>query len=206
MWLKKGDIHKRIAESEAARLAFQKAQALDPNDFTIAMRLGDLQIEDAKRSLQQLEAAKQDTVGARKSLIALEISEYRKRVERQPTDMTHRYNLGLRLLQIQDIDGAAAEFQKTVSDPKLRRGSHRYLGYCFTKKNLLDLAQQQYTAYLALVDDDQADEAKEVRYLRARVGEDLGKKADAIADYERLLAIDLAYKDAASRLNQVRQA
>lgn len=206
VWLKKGDIHRRIGELEAAREAFHKAQALDSADFTITMRLGEIVIEEAKRAVQQLEAAKQDPAAAKKNLLQVEIAEYRKRTERQPTDMLHRYNLGLRLIQMHDIDGAAAEFQKSVSDPKLRRGSHRYLGYCFTKKNLLDLAQQQYTSYLALVDDDQSDEAKEVRYLRARVCDDLGKKAEAITDYERLVALDMAYKDAATRLNQVRQS
>jgi hypothetical protein len=55
-----------------------------------------------------------------------------------------------------------------------------------------------------LTEDDQADEAKEVRFLRARVLEDAGKKEEALKDYERLVAIDLSYKDAAARLTALR--
>ena len=118
--------------------------------------------------------------------------------------MTHRFNLGTRLIQSSDIDGAATEFQKTVGDPKVRQESHRYLGFCFAKKNLLDLAVQQYTSYLSLALDDQSDKAKEVRYLRGRVLEDQSKRDDAIKDFERIVAIDLNYKDAATRLTKLR--
>jgi tetratricopeptide (TPR) repeat protein len=204
LWAKKGDIHRRIGELGPARAALLKAQELDPHDFTVTMRLGDIALDEARARVRQLEAAGQDAGPAKKELIQAEITEFRKRIERQPTDLTHRYSLGLNLIKTGDIDGAAAEFQRTVADPKLKKGSHRYLGFCFAKKNLLDLSTQQYTAYLALAEDDLADEAKEVRYLRARVLEDQGKKAEAIQDYERLVNIDLNYKDAATRLQRIR--
>lgn len=204
LWVKKGDIHRRIGETAEARAAFARAQQIDAHDFTITMRLGDLVLDEARAAIRRQEAAGQDAAAAKQELVQLEIAEYRKRIERQPTDLGHRYHLGMRLIQTGDIDGAAGEFQRTVADPKLKRGSHRYLGFCFAKKNLLELATQQYTAYLALAEDDLADEAKEVRYLRARVLEDQGKAADAIQDFERLVAIDLSYKDAAIRLQRLR--
>ena len=204
MWVKKGDIHRRMGQLADAKAAFLKAQGLDAHDFTVAMKLGDLILDEAKAKVDALVAAGQDATEAKKERLDLEIAEYRKRVERQPTDMNHRYNLGLKLLQSGEIDGAAAEFQRTVQDPRVRRGSHRYLGWCFAKKNLLDLASQQYTSYLSLAEDDQADEAKEVRYLRARVLEDLGKREESLKDFERLVNIDLNFKDAAARLNKLR--
>ncbi len=204
LWIKKGDIHLRISQLAEAKAAFAKAQAIDEHDFTLTMRLGDVAIREVQVRIDQLTAAGQDTAAAKAEKLTVEIAEYRKRVERQPTDMTHRYNLGTRLIQSGDIDGAAGEFQKTVGDPKLRQESHRYLGFCFAKKNLLDLAVQQYTSYLSLALDDQSDKAKEVRYLRARVLEDQKKRDDAIKDFERIVAIDLTYKDAAARLNKLR--
>jgi tetratricopeptide (TPR) repeat protein len=204
LWVKKGDLHAKFGPLSDAKLAYSKAQALDPHDFTVAMRLGDIAMADAKAVVEQLTAAGQDATAAKAERLQIEISEYRKRVERQPTDMGHRYSLGVRLIQAGDIDGAAGEFQKAVADPKMRQKSHKYLGFCFGKKNLLDLAVQQYTSYLSLVLDDQADEAKEVRYLRARVLEDQTKRDEAIKDYERIVAIDLNYKDAAVRLSKLR--
>jgi tetratricopeptide (TPR) repeat protein len=207
LWVKKGDIHRRINQFAEARAAFLKAQALDEHDFTISIRLGDIAIEEAKQKVEALSAPGQDPAAlaaAKAARLELEISEYRRRIERQPTDLSHRFNLGTRLIQSGDIDGAAAEFQKTVGDPKVRQESHRYLGFCFGKKNLLDLAVQQYTSFLSLALDDQSDKAKEVRYLRGRVLEDQGKRDDAIKDFERIVAIDLNFKDAAARLNKLR--
>ena len=207
MWVKKGDIHRRINQFAEAKAAFIKAQTLDEHDFTLVIRLGDIAIEEAKLKVDALSAPGQDPAAlaaAKVERLQLEISEYRRRVERQPTDMSHRFNLGTRLIQNGDIDGAAAEFQKTVGDPKVRQESHRYLGFCFAKKNLLDLAVQQYTSFLSLALDDQSDKAKEVRYLRGRVLEDQGKRDDAIKDFERIVAIDLNYKDAATRLSKLR--
>ena len=207
MWVKKGDIHRRINQFAEAKAAFIKAQTLDEHDFTLVIRLGDIAIEEAKLKVDALSAPGQDPAAlaaAKAERLQLEISEYRRRVERQPTDMSHRFNLGTRLIQNGDIDGAAAEFQKTVGDPKVRQESHRYLGFCFAKKNLLDLAVQQYTSFLSLALDDQSDKAKEVRYLRGRVLEDQGKRDDAIKDFERIVAIDLNYKDAATRLSKLR--
>jgi len=207
MWVKKGDIHRRINQFAEAKASFIKAQALDEHDFTVVIRLGDIAIEEAKLKVDALSAPGQDPAAladAKAERLQLEISEYRRRVERQPTDMSHRFNLGTRLIQNGDIDGAAAEFQKTVGDPKVRQESHRYLGFCFAKKNLLDLAVQQYTSFLSLALDDQSDKAKEVRYLRGRVLEDQSKRDDAIKDFERIVAIDLNYKDAATRLSKLR--
>ena len=63
---------------------------------------------------------------------------------------------------------------------------------------------KNYTSYLSLVEDNLSDGAKEVRYLRARQLEDLKKREEAMADYSQLVEIDLGYKDAAARLDNLR--
>ncbi|MBA3685330.1 MAG: tetratricopeptide repeat protein [Planctomycetes bacterium] len=201
LMVKKGDIYRRINDFANARAAFEQAQQVDPHDFVVTMRIGDTRIDDAKAKIAALEAAQQDATAAKQELVEIEIEEYRKRVERQPTESGHRYNLALRLLQGGQIDEAAAELQQTVRDPRLRKQSHRYLGHCFTKKRLFDLAIQQYESYLKLCEDDSVDEAKLVRFSRARLYEESGKKAEAIADYTRIVEMDLGYKDAAARLS-----
>jgi tetratricopeptide (TPR) repeat protein len=204
LWVKKGDVHRRISELPAARTCYEKAQALDQHDFTITMKLGDLRIDEAKERLKALPAGGPEAAAARKQLLDLEIAEYRARVERQPTDMGHRFNLARNLLTAADIDGAAAEFQKTVNDPRLRKSSHRGLAICFQKRNLLDLAIQQYKLFLPLVEDEQSDEAKEGRFQLARLYEDRGQTAEAIVEFEKLVTLDFGYKDAADRLSKLR--
>jgi tetratricopeptide (TPR) repeat protein len=204
LWVKKGDIHKRIDQLAEARAAFERAQELDPHDFTITMRLGDIAMDELKAKVKAFEAAGQDPAPAVQELAQFAIAEYRKRCERQPTDMAHKFNLGMELLKGQQIEAAAAEFQRTVSDPRFRLKSHKFLGFCFGKKNMLDLAVKNYTSYLSLVEDKLSDEAKEVCYLRARQYEGLGKRDEAMADYSHLVEVDLGYKDAAARLDKLR--
>jgi tetratricopeptide (TPR) repeat protein len=204
LWTKKGDIHRRINEIPAARAAYDKAQLLDQHDFTVTMKLGDLRIMEAQERLKALPAGSPEAAAAKKQLLDIEVVEYRQRVERQPTDMNHRFNLGSRLLTLGEVDGAAAEFQKTVNDPRLRKSSHRGLAICFSRRNLLDLAIQQYKLFLPLVEDELSDEAKDGRYQLAKLLEDRAQNAEAIAEYEKLVSIDLGYKDAAARLSKLR--
>ncbi len=204
LWTKKGDVHRRINELAEAKISFDKAQALDPHDFTIAMKLGDLRIAESQERVKALPAGSPEAVAAKKQLLDLEISEYRIRVERQPTDMGHRFNLAKNLLTAGEVDGAAAEFQRTVNDPRLRKTSHRGLAICFSRRNLLDLAIQQYKLFLPLVEDEQSDEAKDGRYQLAKLLEDRGQTAEAIAEFEKLVSLDLSFKDAAQRLAKLR--
>jgi tetratricopeptide (TPR) repeat protein len=218
LWTKKGEIHRRMVELlgkdsagrarefAAARSALERAQSLDQHDFTVTMKLGDLRILEEREKVAALPAGSPELAAAKKRLVEEEIAEFRIRVDRQPTDMGHRFNLATRLIQAGDVDGAAAEFQRTVNDPRLKKSSHRYLGYCFTKKNLLDLAIQQYKLFLPLVEDVLSDEAKEGRYQLARLYEDRGASAEATAEFEKLVAVDLSYKDAAARLGKLRGA
>jgi tetratricopeptide (TPR) repeat protein len=212
-WLKKAETHRRIAElandaSEygKAREALAKAQEIDAFDFNVVIKIGDVTIEEHKNYIKQLAAAGQDTTEAKATLVQVEIEEYRKRAERQPTELSHKFNLGVRLLQMGQVEAAAGEFQRTVADPRYRAKSHKFLGVCFGKKNMVDLAIKNYTAYITIVEDPQSDEAKEVRYLRGRQFEQAGRKDEAIADYSVLVEMDLGYKDCAARLEKLRGA
>ncbi len=204
LWVKKGDIHRQMREYVEAHGAYEKAQGIDAHDFVVTMRLGDTRVAVIIQKIEQAKAAGQDTAALQREQLEVEIEEYRRRVERQPTEMLHHFNLGRRLFDAGEIKAAAAEFQQTVRDPKLRRTSHSYLGACFTKERLFPLAIQQYESYLKLVDDDAADEAKKVRYQLARLHEETGSKESAATHYERLVEIDLGYRDAATRLSNLR--
>jgi tetratricopeptide (TPR) repeat protein len=200
MWVKKGGIHLHFGQLAEAKGAFQKAQDLDAHDFTVTMKIGDVAIAEAKRAIAQAKTAGQDTAPLEAQAIEVEMAEVRKRVERQPTDMGHRFQLGTLLFRQGNIEGAASEFQRTINDARLKKASHKNLGLCFKRKNLLDLAADQYNSFLRLADDDTAEDAKEVRYQLARIYEDSGKKNEAIEHYRRLVNVDLAFKDCADRL------
>lgn len=211
LWVKKADTHRRLAELgndgaeyAKAREALEKAQEIDSFDFNLVIKLGDVMIEEHKNYIRQLQAAGQDATEATQTLLQLEVDEYRKRAERQPTEMSHKFNLGSRLLKLGQIEAAASEFQRTVNDPRFRLKSYKFLGFCFAKKNMVELAVKNYSSYLTTTEDLLSDDSKEVRYLRGRIYEQGGKTNEAIADYSTLVEMDLAYKDCAARLEKLR--
>ncbi|MBA3698890.1 MAG: hypothetical protein H0W78_08550 [Planctomycetes bacterium] len=211
LWVKKAETHRRLAELDnngeeyaKAREALEKAQVIDSFDFNLMIKLGDVMIDEHKNYIKQLTAAGQDTAEATQTLLQLEVDEYRKRAERQPTEMSHHFNLGSRLLKLGQVEAAASEFQRTVNDPRFRLRSFKFLGFCFAKKNMVELAVKNYSSYLTTTEDLQSDEAKETRYLRGRIYEQGGKKNEAIADYSALVEMDLGYKDCAARLDKLR--
>ncbi|MDA3962116.1 MAG: tetratricopeptide repeat protein [Planctomycetota bacterium] len=202
--MKKGDVHRRIGQFKDAKGAYDRAAEVDPHDFVITMRQGDVVISAKQAQIKVLESKGQDVSAIKEELGKFEVAQYRLRVQRQPTEMSHRFNLGSRLFEQGDVDGAAAEFQQSVKDPRYRKQSHNYLGHAFSKKNLLDLARKQFTECLSLIADDLSTEYKEVLYNRARVSEAMGDNEAAVADFTKVVELDLAYKDSADRLNQLR--
>ena len=211
LWVKKAETHRRLAELSGdsaeyakAREALEKAQGVDSFDFNLVIKLGDVMIEEHKLYIAQLKSGGHDTAEADLTLLKLEVDEFKKRADRQPTEMSHKFNLGAKLLKLGQIEAAASEFQRTVNDPRYRLKSFKFLGFCFAKKNMVDLTVKNYSTYLSTTEDALSDDAKEVRYLRGRIYEQGGKKLEAIADYSSLVEMDLAYKDCAARLDKLR--
>ncbi len=201
LWMKKGDIYRRIKSYADARQSYERAAEIDSHDFLLVIRVGDLLIEEKRDAIRAAAQAGQDVKAAKAELVELEIKEYRIRSERQPTEMSHRYNLGSRLFSQGLIDEAAGELQRAVTDPRYKQKSFKYLGHCFVKKKLYDMAIEQFSNYIDMVEDPHEPEAKEMVYNRARLLEQTGKTDAAIADYRKLVEIDLGFKDAAERMS-----
>lgn len=204
LYLKKGDVLRRVNRFDQAIEVYEKAQNLDPADFVITMRMGDLRIAMAQDKVDKARQAGGNLEPLEAELMQIEVEEYRRRIERQPTEMSHHFNLGVRLLKQGEIDSAASELQQAVHDPRFRRQSHLYLGHCFLRKKLLDLSRDQYSSCLSLIEDQLSEEYKEVAYHRAKACLAMGDRQGAIDDLTRVVKLDLAYRDAASLLNKLR--
>lgn len=206
LWQKQGDVHRRVGQYDEALSSFAKAQEIDQHDFVITIRIGDTRIEQHAARLKALKQAGQEDEAkqAEAELLQLQVDEYSKRHERQPTEMAHRYELGRLLLKRGEVDQAAAHFQQAKHDARFRRKCLNYLGHCFAKKNLLDIARDQFTECLSLIEDSSGNEYKEVLYNRARVAEASGDTSAASGDFRKLVEIDLGYRDAAERLSKLK--
>ena len=73
-----------------------------------------------------------------------QINAARERVERNPTDLTFRFELGEQLVKAGQHSEAVAELQKAQNSPSLGVRAKYLLGQCFEVKNITNLAVKQY--------------------------------------------------------------
>jgi len=92
------------------------------------------------------------------------------------------------------------EFQKAQSNPHRRIQALSYLGQCFARRGIHDLAATTFQDALKekVVFDE---EKKELIYLLGSVYETMGKRDDAIAQFKIIYAADVGYKDVADKID-----
>jgi tetratricopeptide (TPR) repeat protein len=130
---------------------------------------------------------------------AYQLAEYQKRVERFPTDLQLRFELGQLYFQLGKIGEATAELQKAQNNPNKRIAAMNYLAQCFAKRKMFDLAARRLQEALKekpVLDD----EKKELIYNLGSVLESMGKKDEAIEQFKLIYEVDISYKDVAQKV------
>ncbi len=127
------------------------------------------------------------------------ISTARARVERNPTDLNFRYELGEQLVKAKQYTEAIAELQRAQNSPNLGQKAKYLLGQCFEAKNVLPLALKQYEdVRTKLVNMDVLK--KDVTYRVGLVYERSGEKDKYLACMTEIYEVDSSYKDVAARV------
>ena len=129
-----------------------------------------------------------------------QVTECQKRVERFPTDMGIRYEMGVLYFQAGKFNEAAAELQKAKNNPHKRVPAMNYLAQCFVKKRMFDMAARTFQT---AIDEKQIfdEEKKDLVYNLGGVLEAMGKKAEAIEQYKILYEMDMGYRDVARKVD-----
>jgi len=132
--------------------------------------------------------------------LAFQLAECQKRVEKYPTDLAFRFELGALYFQAGKISEAQKEFQKAQGNPHKRIAALNYLAQCFAKRKIFDLAASTLQDALKekLVFDD---EKKELTYNLGTVFESMGKKEDAIEQYKTIYKVDTSYRDVEAKVD-----
>jgi tetratricopeptide (TPR) repeat protein len=170
-------LEKAITDTMLKRMEHHKSQ-LDPN------------ASDYQEQLARFEAEKS----------AFELAEVKKRVDKYPTDLNIRFDYGEQLFKAGKIGEAIAEFQKSQSNPARRLQSLSYLGQCFARRNMNDLAARTLqNAIKEKVAFD--DEKKDLIYALGSVLEKMGKKEEAIEQFKLIYESDISYRDVAAKVD-----
>ncbi|MCB1062456.1 MAG: tetratricopeptide repeat protein [Verrucomicrobiae bacterium] len=127
------------------------------------------------------------------------IEEARKRVERNPTDMSLRFDLGQRLFAIDEYREAIQHLQQAKRSPNLRIKVMNMLGQCYAKLNMRDLAAQQFEEAILEIPAMDATK-KELLYNVGLLYLDMGDKAKSLEFLKQIYAADYGYRDVAERV------
>ena len=122
-----------------------------------------------------------------------------ERAERYPTMLEFRFELGERLLRMDQVNEAIQAFQKAQNSPKHKLDSLNYLGQCFMKRGMHDMAVSQFEKALGekTVMDQQR---KELVYNLACVYEELGRREEAAKYFKEIYEVDISFRDVADKV------
>jgi tetratricopeptide (TPR) repeat protein len=135
----------------------------------------------------------------RRQKAELLIESARKRVERNPTDLTYRYELGEQLVAAGHFTEAIQELQKSRQSASLGIKSMNLLGQCFEAKNINPLAVKQYEDARSKLPAMDALK-KEIVYKLALLYERIGEKEKYLACMTEIYEVDSGYMDVAARV------
>jgi tetratricopeptide (TPR) repeat protein len=117
-------------------------------------------------------------------------------------DYQAHYDLGVAFKEMGLLDEAIAEFQKALRAPEGRLRTSEALGMAFFEKGQFPVAEAVLRRAVEAVDE--GDEAKiGLIYWLGRASEAQGKDSDAIASYERAMAVDIRFMDLNDRVHRL---
>jgi tetratricopeptide (TPR) repeat protein len=199
------DLHSQNKDFEKAlqyldRLAHLEGQS----DPSLDKAIAETTAKHYDQLIAQLDPAAPDYAEQRARLQADKeaylIEECKSRAERYPTDLAIRFELGELFFQAGKIPEAIAEFQKAQNNPHKRIPALRYLGQCFLRRGMHDLAARTLQNALKekLVFDE---EKKELIYLLGCAFEKMGQAQAAIEQFKLIYEADIGYKDVAAKVD-----
>lgn len=127
------------------------------------------------------------------------LDEANKRVERNPTDLQARYELGEILVNMERYQEAIPELQKARMNPNARIRSMCLLGQCFTARNMYDLAAKTLSDAVSELTAMDAVK-KDVVYNLGLVYEKMGDKEKSVGCMKQIYEVDYGYRDVATRV------
>lgn len=129
-----------------------------------------------------------------------EVEDCRRRVEKYPNDLLIRFELGELYFKAGKITEAIQEFQKAQANPNKRLQAMGYLGQCFARRGMNDLAARTFQN--AIKEKGPFDEEKkDLIYQLGCTFEKMGKREEAIEQFKIIYESDIGYKDVAAKVD-----
>ena len=136
---------------------------------------------------------------AKKKRAEILVEDARERVERNPTDLQLRFELGEHLVNAGRFREALPELQRARQNPNARLKAMNMLGRCYRDLGMLDLAMKQLEeASREILAMDAMK--KEIIYNLGLVYERMGEGEKSLGCMKQIYEADYGYKDVATRV------
>jgi len=198
-----------------ALLLLQKGMSATGGDIRIQHRLEDVEILRKKQQLSIAEqrAAKAPNETSQQLVLDLqgdlnrfELDVFAARSARFPQDLEYQFQLGLRLKLVENYAEAVKCFMAAAELPQRRAQAVLELGECLQRQKQYSKALECYLRALDQSErSDQPDLVNLALYRAGLLSAGLKDTQTAIDLLSRLVEHDPDYKDAAARLDKIRQ-
>jgi len=214
------DVSRRIAELYEQKEDLENAVAwysyavelANNTDPGLIRKVADLRIKQYDASLVQfeeylaanpdapeIETTKAQLEDIRKERAKLLLADAKTRVERNPTDLQVRFELGEIYVNTGLYKEAITELQKARQNPSVRLKAMNLLGRCYTERGMFDMAAETFAT--AASELSQMDSIKkEIVYNLGCVYEKMGQTDKSIDCMKQIYSVDASYRDVEERV------
>ena len=202
---------RRAGLIDQARAVLNKGSGPTGNDFELNAELADLEIEPFRQNLAITEERLTDKpdeelrrirIRLLKEINSREMDLFRQKAERFPSDLSYRFEMGVRLLRAGQIDESIRELQAARSDPRLHWRCLLYLGHCFKSRNNWRLARRNFEEALKEMPPGEDAARKDLYFQLAQGCAETGDLVDAINFGNELANLDFAFHDIGQLLDE----
>ena len=211
---KLGALYEQKEDFENAVAWYQyAAQLTNQSDAGLVRKVSDLSMKRSERDIaeheqflsghapsDELYAEKEKALQtAKKKRAEMLIDDARKRVDRNPTDLQLRFELGEHLLNAGEFREALPQLQRARQNPNARLKAMNLLGRAYRELGMLDLAAKQFEEAAKEILGMDAMK-KEIVYNLGLVYAQTGEADKSIACMKQIYEADYGYKDVAKRV------
>ncbi len=174
-------------------------------DSTLERDRNEVIVKRYNQVIEQLNPAAEDYEQQRVALAAQRddfiLTDCQARIEKYPTDLAIRFELGVLYFNLGRISEAIPEFQRAENNPHKRLPAMLYSARCFAARNMNDMAARKLqNALKEKLGFD--DERKELLHTLGCVLEKMGKKEEAMDQFKQIYEVDMKFRDVEERVNR----
>jgi len=198
-------LHINNEDYKKAEQVLATAYEVSQGDRDVRERWEDVELRHLRQQITQAKEKGDDETWEklRKQLHEKELTVYKNRCERYPSNLAFKYDLGLRYQINEQYNEAIKEFQQAKNDPRRKGLCMLALGKCFQHIKQYRLAASHYQAAVEEIPDRDAENKKDALYRAGKLALALKDVDAADRNLAELAGMQFDYRDVSDLLAKI---